>query len=72
MKESTTLAKQISCEYRTDFNGRKCNSRQKLNNDKWQCQLKNQSIFTHVNRIMPGILVIVLASVTKTTSLLNT
>ena len=71
MKESTTLAKQISCEYRTDFNGRKCNSRQKLNN-KWQCHLKNQSIFKHVNRIMPGILVNVLASVTKTTSLLNT
>ena len=36
--ESKTLAKHISCECRCEFDDRKCNSRQKWNNDKCQCE----------------------------------
>ena len=38
--ESRTLAKHISCKYRCEFDGRECNSRQKWNNDKCQCDYK--------------------------------
>ena len=34
INESTTLAKQISCEYKYKFDDRKCNSNQKWNNNK--------------------------------------
>ena len=33
INESRTLAKRISCEFRCQFDSRKCNSRQKWNND---------------------------------------
>ena len=36
--ESKILAKRIACECRYEFAGRKCNSRQKCNNDECQCQ----------------------------------
>ena len=38
--ESTTLTKHVSYECRCDFDDRKCNSRQKLNNDKCQYKCK--------------------------------
>ena len=38
--ESKALAKYISCECRCEFDGRKCNLRQKWNNDKCQCECK--------------------------------
>ena len=40
INESRTYAKHISCECRCPFDGRKCNSRQKWNNDKCQCECK--------------------------------
>ena len=36
-----TLTKHISCECQCKFDGRKCNSNQKWNNDKCQCECKN-------------------------------
>ena len=40
INESRTLTKFISCECRCEFNGRKCNLRQKWNNNKCQCHCK--------------------------------
>ena len=42
INESKTLVKQISCECRCEFDGRKCNSKQKWNNHKCQCGCKTQ------------------------------
>ena len=41
VNESRTIIKHISskCEYK--FNGKKCSSNQKWNNNKWQCECKN-------------------------------
>ena len=36
-----TLTKHISCECQCKFDGRKCNSNQKWNNDKSRCECKN-------------------------------
>ena len=36
-----TLTKHISCKFKQKFDGRKCNSNQKWNNDKCQCECKN-------------------------------
>ena len=38
--ESKTLTKHISCKYKCKFDGRKCNSNQKWNNDKCPCERK--------------------------------
>ena len=35
--------KHILCEYRYGFDGRNCNSSQKWNNDKCQCECKQQT-----------------------------
>ena len=40
VSESKTLAKHITCEYRCEFDDRKCNSRQKRNNEKCECECK--------------------------------
>ena len=40
VNESRILTKYISCEYRCEFDGSKCNSKQKSNNDKCQCESK--------------------------------
>ena len=40
INESKTLAKQISCECKCRFDGRKCNSNQWWNNDKCWCECK--------------------------------
>ena len=42
INESKTLAKQISCECKCRFDGRKCNSNQWWNNDKCQCEFKKR------------------------------
>ena len=44
MNESKILTKHISCECKYKFEGRKCNSNQKWNNDKCQCKCKKHHI----------------------------
>ena len=41
INESKALTKHISCECKCKFDGRKCNSNQKWNNDKCRCECKN-------------------------------
>ena len=41
INESKILTKHVSCEWKCDFDGRKCNSNQKWNNNKYWCQGKN-------------------------------
>ena len=40
MNESKALTKHISSDCRYEFDGRKCNSKQKWNNNKCQCECK--------------------------------
>ena len=42
--ESKILTKDISCKCKYKFNGRKCNSDEKWNNDKCQCKCKKHCI----------------------------
>ena len=42
LNESEALAKHISCKYKCNFGGRKCNSNQRWNNDKCWCECKNR------------------------------
>ena len=42
INELKTLAKHISRECKCKFDGRKCNSNQKWNNDKCRCKCKNK------------------------------
>ena len=44
INESRTLTKHISCECKCKFDGRKCNSYQKWNNDKCRCDCKKHNI----------------------------
>ena len=39
-----TLTKHISCKFKRKFDGRKCNSNQKWNNDKCRCDCKKHNI----------------------------
>ena len=41
VNELKTLTKHISCKCKCNFDGRKCNSNQKWNNSKSQCECKN-------------------------------
>ena len=41
INETKTLIKDISCECKCEFNGRKCNLNYKWNNDKFRCECKN-------------------------------
>ena len=41
INESKTLKNHISCKCECKFDGRKCNSHQKWNNDKYWCECKN-------------------------------
>ena len=43
INELKSLTKHISCECKCKFDGRKCNSNQKLNNDKCWCECKKHS-----------------------------
>ena len=45
INESKTLIKHISCEYKCKFDGRKCNSNQKWNSDKCQCECKKHNTY---------------------------
>ena len=40
INELKALAKNISCECKCEFDGKKCSSKQKWNNDKFQCECK--------------------------------
>ena len=42
INELKTIAKHKSCEYKCEFDGRKCNSIQKWNNDKCRCGCENR------------------------------
>ena len=44
MNESKTLTTHISCKCKCKFDGSKCNSNQKLNNNKSRCECKKQHI----------------------------
>ena len=44
INESKTFTKQISCECECKFDGRKCNSNQRRNNDKCRCECKKHHI----------------------------
>ena len=41
INESKIITMHISCEFKCKFDGRKCNSNQKWNNDKCWCECKN-------------------------------
>ena len=41
INELETLTRHISCKCKRRFDGRKCNSNQKWNNDKFWCESKN-------------------------------
>ena len=69
INEWRALAKYISCECRGEFDGRKCNLKQKWNINKCQCEGKKPIKITYLKRIMPGILVHVFASVRSVTIL---
>ena len=59
INEPKTLAKHISCKCKCKFDGRKCNSNQKWNNNKCQASAKIQENIMHVKNIF-GILIQVL------------
>ena len=44
INESKTLTKHISCEFKCKFDGTKCNSNQRWNNDKCRCECKKHPI----------------------------
>ena len=44
INESKILTKHVPCECKCKFNGRKCNSTQKWNNDKYRYQCKKDHI----------------------------
>ena len=71
VNESKTLAKHISCERRCTFDGRKCNSGQKENNDKCQCECKKPITHPASKNTLSRILVHVVASVIRTVALAN-
>ena len=61
--ESKTLRKHISCECKCKFDGRKCNSNQKWNNGKCQCECKNLRK-RHANKnIIFGVLVHIIVKI---------
>ena len=44
-KESKTLTKLISCQYKRRLDGRKCNSDQSWNNDKCWCKSRKSHVY---------------------------
>ena len=61
--------KNISCECKCKFNGRKCKSDQKENKNKFRCECKNQikhQCLTRYIRYIFGIIVHVLAKIVNT------
>ena len=60
VNESKTLTKHTSYECKFKFDGRKCNSNQKWNNDKCRCEYQNPKNI-YVKKITFGILLHVVA-----------
>ena len=58
--ESKTLTKHISCKCKCKFDRRKCNSNQKLNNDKCWCECKT---IIYVKKILFWILLHVVVKI---------
>ena len=56
INESKMLAKYISCEYNVNLNGKKCNSNQQQNNDKYQYECKTQKNIVSEKKVIFGIL----------------
>ena len=56
INESKTLTKHVSCEFKCKFDGRKCNSNPKWNNDKCCCECKNPKKHRVCIKIIFGIL----------------
>ena len=54
INESKRFTKHISCEYKSKFDGRNCNSDQWWNNDTCQCEYKKRK---YVKKIMFWILI---------------
>ena len=65
------LTKHISCDCRCEFDGKKCNLRQKWNRNKCQCECKKPINILHAKRIMFGIPADVLASMIRFVKLAN-
>ena len=42
------LTKYVSCKCKCKFDGRKCNSNQKWNTDKWQCECKKLHVKDYI------------------------
>ena len=55
ISESKTLAKNISCECKCGFDGRKCSTKQKWSNDKFQCECKRP--MKHSIKTLPASLI---------------
>ena len=72
INESKTLIEHISCEFRCEFDARECNSKQNATMISVIMSLKNQLNIVYVNKIMPGILAYMLASVIRNVRLVNT
>ena len=72
INESKTLIEHISCEFRCEFDARECNSKQNATMISVTMSLKNQLNIVYVNKIMPGILAYMLASVIRNVRLVNT
>ena len=51
---SKTLIRHISYRWKYKFEGRKCNSNQKWNNDKFQCQCEKHNIWEKDYNLNPG------------------
>ena len=60
INESKAIPKHISCDCRCKFDGGKCNSNQKWNNDKCWCQCKNPANIAYAKKIIFRILVLLL------------
>ena len=62
INESKTLTKHKSCECKCKFDGTKCNSNQRWNNHKCQCESKN---IIYVKKIMLWIVLHVIVAMTN-------
>ena len=71
INESKILVKHISWKCKFEFDGRKCNSGQKWNNDRCQFECKKTRKHYVCKKVMPGILAYVLASLMRKLRLVN-
>ena len=64
------LTKHISCKCKYKIDGKKCNSNQKRNNNKCQCECKNWKKHPVYEKIIFGTLVLVLVKMVNVWDLL--